>query len=337
MQSILDKDSEIRFEVFTTIPEWFFKKSLSAEIGYHYLEADIGLVQVSPFHEDIPATLKQLKRFVPFDSRVLSTTADTLKQLRCAVVLCDIAPMGLVVAKEAGISSVLIENFTWDWIYSDYQFESKQFKPYIDYMKKYFSLATYHIKTKPFCQNANPDLTVAPVSRKPRSLPSTVRTRLGLGKKVKIVLLTMGGISDKSDYADGLADYSDIHFLIPGENHQFVQRRNITFLPFQSDFFHPDLVYAADAVIGKVGYSTVAEVYQAGKPFGYVSRPTFRESSVLEAFILDNLAGFSISNEELNNGNWLKTIDTLIGMPIAVQRRENGADAIAEFVLERLQ
>jgi UDP-N-acetylglucosamine:LPS N-acetylglucosamine transferase len=245
--------------------------------------------------------------------------------------------MGLVVAEKAGIPSVLVENFTWDWIYSDYQLESKQFEPYIDYMRTCFRLATYHIKTKPFCQNDNSDLIVAPVSRKPRSLPSAVRTRLGLGQKEKIVLLTMGGISDTADYADGLANFSHIHFVIPGKNRKVPQRRNITFLPFLSDFFHPDLINAADAVIGKVGYSTVAEVYQAGKPFGYVSRPTFRESSVLEAFILDNLPCVSILNEELNNNSWVKKINTLIGMPIAIQRRENGADAIAEFVLARLQ
>lgn len=336
MQSILEKDSTIRFEVFTQTPEWFFKNSLSADIGYHHLETDIGMVQTSPFKDDINATLNRLRRLLPFDLELLAATGDVVKQLRCEMVLCDIAPMGIAVADAADLPSVLVENFTWDWIYTDYQSASNQFQPYIDYLKTHFRGATYHIKTEPFCQPGNPDLIVAPVSRKPRNQATAVRARLGVGKTEKMVVLTMGGISDRKDYTAGLERFSGIHFVIPGVDYKLRRRANLTLLPSRSDFFHPDLIHAADAVIGKAGYSTIAEVYQAGKPFGYVAKPAFRESSVLIPFIQDRLAGVPISREELYNSTWVKKIPRLLSMPVDRRERENGADEIAEFVLARL-
>ena len=38
-------DPEKEFEIFTTIPEWFFHHSLSGAFTYHPLLTDIGLVQ----------------------------------------------------------------------------------------------------------------------------------------------------------------------------------------------------------------------------------------------------------------------------------------------------
>ena len=38
-------------------------------------------------------------------------------------------------------------------------------------------------------------------------------------------------------------------------------------------------------VVGKLGYSTVAECYRAGTPLAYIRRPHFPESPVLEQFV----------------------------------------------------
>jgi len=31
--------------------------------------------------------------------------------------ICEIAPMGILVAKETRVPAILVDNFTWDWIY----------------------------------------------------------------------------------------------------------------------------------------------------------------------------------------------------------------------------
>ncbi len=89
---------------------------------------------------------------------------------------------------------------------------------------------------------------------------------------------------------------------------------------------------AADVVIGKAGYSTVAEAYHAGIPFGFVSRQKFREAATMAHFIKRDMHGVEISADEFQNGNWLHGLDELLAMPRIKRREANGAEHVAEFI-----
>ena len=108
----------VELVVVTSVPKWFFTDSLSVPFQYCPLTTDIGLIQTNSLCEDLPATIRALDSFYPVSrERVVR-----LIQLffGCDLILCDIAPLGIVAAQGLGIPSVLIENFTWDWIYSGY-------------------------------------------------------------------------------------------------------------------------------------------------------------------------------------------------------------------------
>ena len=337
MQALLEKNPQSQFEIFTEVPKWFFTDSLDVDVGYNRIKTDVGMVQTSPFQADLDATIAQLKQFLPFNSRSTTTLANKIRQLNCSLIICDIAPLGISIAAEVGIPSVLIENFTWDWIYAEYQSEHKAFTPYIDYLKHLYQSATYHIKAEPFCQSGYSDRIVAPVSRKSRTAAKHILKRLGLAKGEKAVIITMGGVYSNKDYSASLKRHTGIHFILPSSSTKLNRRGNLTFLPYRSDFFHPDLINAADVVIGKAGYSTIAEVYQAGIPFGYISRSGFRETESLVHFIKTHLDGLPISIDELSNHTWLQKLPQLIATPKDNQKKKNGADDIADFVLELLQ
>ena len=106
---------------------------------------------------------------------------------------------------------------------------------------------------------------------------------------------------------------------------------NLIALPHRSRFFHPDLVNASDAVIGKVGYSTVAEVYWAGVPFGYVSRPHFRESQALVQFIAQEMPGILL-DESFDTGDWLVRLPEILTLPRVLRQGQNGAEQAARFL-----
>ncbi len=158
------KNPRIHFEIFTLVPRWFFAESLTASFTYHQLLTDIGLAQESSLKEDVPQTLKRLRGFLPFDSALISALAQRIA--KCDLVVCDIAPLGIAVARQAGVPAVLIENFTWDWIYAGYH--DARFTPHIDYLRGVFRSADYHIQTEPVCARWRADLTTPPVSRAPR-------------------------------------------------------------------------------------------------------------------------------------------------------------------------
>ena len=58
---------------------------------------------------------------------------------------------------------------------------------------------------------------------------------------------------------------------------------------------------SCDVVIGKLGYSTLAEAYQAGVPYGFIRRPGFRESDILADYV-----GARMSALEVPSPNWFE-------------------------------
>lgn len=337
MEAMHDLDSTIRFEIFTQVPRWFFEDSLSGDFGYHSLLTDIGLVQKTPLHADIPETVKRLNRFLPFDSSKIRDLARLTKKLNCVLIICDIAPMGIMVAREAGIPSLLIENFTWDWIYQGYAEMDARIGDHISYLKSLFNTAHFRIQTEPICDPRSADLTTFPVSRKMKTPASEIRKRLGIPVSAKAVLITMGGIEEKYNFLKQLAKKREVHFVIPGASTEVTIHDNLVLLPHHSNYFHPDLVNASNAVIGKVGYSTLAEIYYAGVPFGYVARSRFRESQKLVSFIESSMPGMPILGGEFYSGAWLSSLADLLALPQIHRTDPRGAEQIAPFIHDRIK
>jgi len=252
------------------------------------------------------------------------------------LIICEIAPMGILVAKEARVPSILVENFTWDWIYQQYIVSDNRIKRHIDYLQPIFSAADYHIQTAPICNHNSADLTTAPVSRKIKMAGGEVRKRLGVPVKGKMVLITTGGIPQGYSFLGKLKKFQNITFVMPGAGPAIKRVDNLIILPHRSDFYHPDLVNAADAVIGKVGYSTLSEIYYGGAPFGYVARSDFRESESMVEFIQGQMPGIAVSESEFNNGNWTDRLPDLLDLAPVKRNIANGAEQIGRFIEDLL-
>jgi hypothetical protein len=336
MEAVYGLDPEIEFDIFTNVPSWFFENSLSGGFDYYCVLTDIGLVQETPLKVDLSETLRRLNHFLPLDSSRIKNLANLVTMRSCGLIICDIAPMGIAVAKEAGMSSVLVENFTWDWLYEGYEKYDERINQYITYQRELFDMADYHIQTEPVCCHTNADLTTPPVSRKPRKPASEIRKRLGIPAERKIVLITLGGIQGDYSFLNEMKKSEDVCFVIPGAAEETQVLGNLFPLPHHSELFHPDLVNASDAVIGKVGYSTLAEVYNAGVPFGYIARRKFRESPILVSYIENQMRGLSIDGDEFYNGRWISCLPDLLSFP-RIQRDDScGATEVSLFIYDLL-
>lgn len=334
MEALAEIEPSIQFDIFTTVPDWFFAQSNTFSFHYHRLRTDIGLVQMTPFQEDLPATVQKLQNFLPFDHLQIAGLAQKIRHLKCELVICDIAPMGILVAKAAGVPSVLIENFTWDWIYEGY--EEETLNEFIVYLQSIFAEATCHIQTQPICKPAAVDFTAGPASRKIKTPAGEIRRKLKLSDSCKVVMITAGGVPKSYEFMDKLKNQADTHFIIPGSVDKESLQNNLVLLPKNSAYFHPDLINASDAVIGKVGYGTIAEIYQAGVPFGYCARNHYRESKPLIDFIENKMHGFAISESEFHNGNWTARLRHLLALPRTEGNTSNGGGQMAEFISDML-
>jgi hypothetical protein len=336
MDALARRLPDARFEIFTTAPEWFFRDSLLAPFAYHETLTDVGLAQATPFDEDVAETVRRLDALVPFREEVVGALARRVRDLECALVLCDIAPLGIAVAEAAGLPSVLVENFTWDWIYEGYMAEDARLARHASYLAEVFGRASLHIQTEPDCAPRQGALVVPPVAREPRTPPGEIRARLGVREGSRLALVTTGGIPDARDYIASLAESArsvpGVSLVVPVGDRWMRAGENVIVIPHHSGYFHPDLVNAADVVVGKLGYSTVAEVFRAGVPFVYVERPRFRESAVLAAFARARLISRSIPEEDLLTGTYVDLLLELLETPPVRATEPNGADVAADAI-----
>jgi hypothetical protein len=338
MKAIQQIENGIHFDIFTTVPEWFFYDSLDRDIfTYHSMVVDIGLVQVSPLVINLSETIAQLNRFIPFTPGKTQDKISMLRDNHTQWIFSDISPLGIFLANQLQIPSILIENFTWDWIYQDYRDMERDFNKPINYFAQMFKLPDYHIQTQPLCNPImKPAFISEPVSREPRHSRKQIRGKLGISEADQMVLITMGGIRTDFSFFMKKMPFRNMIFVVPGMEAITGLADNVITLPYHSEFFHPDLINASDIVIGKVGYSTLAEVYHAGKPFGYIPRSGFRESPILEKFIRQRIQSEIITEENFFQGKWYDVLNKLSVLNQNPEKKENGADQIARFFLEKL-
>ena len=166
MAALHDLAPSLTCDIFTTVPQWFFAQSLEGPFTYETLLTDIGFIQKTPLLVDLRKTVHRLNAFYPLDRSRVRSLADKVRRKGCQMVVCDIAPLGIAVAREAGIPSVLIENFTWDWIYEGYLEEAPQMEGHILYLRDLFEAADFHVQTVPLCSRKNADLTTLPIGRR---------------------------------------------------------------------------------------------------------------------------------------------------------------------------
>jgi hypothetical protein len=328
---------KVCFDLFTTVPSWFFSVSLAGPYEYHPCMSDVGLVQRGPLHEDLPETVSLLSSFLPFRGDVLKELGDAVRSLKCVIVICDISPLGVAVAGRLGIPSLLIENFTWDWIYEHYAAGAPQMKAFGAYLKDHFEQATYRIQTEPVCVPARADLVTPPVSRAFRMAPDEVRRQLGVAPDKRVVTVTMGGVAEEMEGLDTVKDAGNVLFVAPGGSRVARRTENLILLPRQAGLFHPDLIRASDVVVGKIGYSTLAEVYYAGVPFGYIARRAFRESEVLAAFVWKEMHSLEIQDRSFQDGSWTACVPDLLDLPRVERKGPLGSEAAARFIVDLIR
>lgn len=336
MLAIRRSAPETELDIFTTVPQWFFSASLGERFTYHNFNSDVGLVQITPFSEDLPATVLALNQAETNAHSLIEQAVSIIHKRGLQLVICDISPLGIEIALAARLPSVLVENFSWDFIYAGYSEMEPGLNPHIQRLKKIVSMVDMHIQATPVCQIDPAAIQVAPVSRPPMNSRTSIRSRLGLSAGDRVVLVTLGGIEERYDACQALKKHADCIFLLSGSTDRLTRDENLILLPHRSDFYHPDLVQASDAVIGKLGYSTVSEVYQAGLSFAYLPRPAFPETPSMAKFARQEMAAQEISYPDFLAGRLGDLPERLLTIPRKANPGVNGADQIATILLENM-
>ena len=331
----LEKRHPSRFIIFSSLPSWFWKENLSGtNFQSIHAETDIGLVQKSPFSHDIDLSAQAWKDFLSFSNENFYNCLRLTNELQPDSILCDISPLGLKIGKSLQIPTVLIENFTWDWMFEIYARENAHFKGINQKLSDLYESFDVRLQAIPYCKKAANGITINPIHRCQVQPAPEVRKQLNIPSDHRMILITTGGIVKNYDFIQSLRNYSDHTFLLPGNFDRMESNHNIIRIPMRGHFHFPDLVCASDLVVGKVGYGTLVECWSAGTPLLGVYREDFRESQRLKRFSKLEMTAAEISVEEFESGAWLKQANKLSMEKIICNKpvMENGSLQVAREV-----
>jgi L-arabinokinase len=345
LNALARRDPSIRLTIRTSVPEWFVRASLDGPAEIQRCEADTGVVQRDSLSIDERETaLKAAAFYRDFDRRVRDET-EVLRDLGTDLVIGDIPPLGFAAAHGAGLPSVALSNFTWDWIYSglpDFDSLAPGVRRRIEQADALATLALRLPFHGGFAAMRRIE-DVALIARRASYPRHETRLRLHLPGDQPIVLATFGGHGGTIPLDTAADNHS---FLLVATDYEAGRRppqhsnlRVVTADELSgAGLRYTDLLAASDVVVTKLGYGIVSECIANSVALLYAPRGRFVEQDVFVREMPAVLRCRRIDQDDLRRGRWSAAVEALLGQPEPPgTMASDGADDAAQRIVQELQ
>ncbi|MDE3156232.1 MAG: hypothetical protein KGN76_14115 [Acidobacteriota bacterium] len=332
-----------RIVVRTTVAPWLFDVSVEGPVEYQAVECDTGVAQIDSLRLDEAETLRRASAFYETIDARAAAEAGALRAAHAALVVGDIPPLASAAAAAAGIPSVLLGNFTWDWIYEGYA-DSMLDPALLGAVRAAYRHATRALRL-PMSGGFDPVAHVTEdipfIARTSRRDPAEVRAQLGLPSGRPVVLASFGGHGLRDFDLRVLERNAGYTIVTTGPAGPGVPPANVVVVDapalYREGLRYEDLVAAADAVVTKPGYGIISEAIANDTAVLYTSRGHFVEYEVIVAAMHRLTRCRYLPGSDLMGGHWAGHLDRLLAEPRPRQRPDlSGADVAAGRILEML-
>jgi len=270
----------------------------------------------------LPLSLRRAVDFYGRFERLIEQEAGFLKERGATVVLGDTPPLAPAAAAQAGVPSVVIGNFTWDWIYEAYATFERDAPGVIETIRDAYRQCTHALRLPLHGGFATvPRITdIALIAR------CSTRNRADTRRLLSI----------PDDRPSVLASFGAYGLDLPFDD--IARREGLTVISSPTAppaaLAYEDLVAAADVVVSKPGYGIVSECVANGTPLLYTSRGQFIEYDVFVAEMPRLLRCRFMPQDDLRSGRWRTHVDALLAQASLPERaRVDGADVAAKLIL----
>ena len=317
----------------TNIDEKIIHCFLSAPFELLAGEVDVGVIQKNASEEDVPATIEAARDFFSDWEDRINSEVGRLRKYDPNLILSNISPLAFPVAKKLGIPAIGLCSLDWHAIYSGYF-------PADDMLLSLLAKAHAQadILLQPPLNMPMPSFPsiqrIAPMSRLANHERSNVRQHLDLADGERLCMILFGGADDPPFDITALGDMPGWQFCIPGDSDTELAAR-VRQISFMGPFSTVDYVTAADAVICKPGYNTLAECWRYNIPVVYVPRPGFPEYPHLRDWLQKNAPAVEIPQEDFRSGNWQKALDVVIRIAKRYPETNMDGDTQAAEIINR--
>jgi hypothetical protein len=339
LRELRGRQPALRLQVRSEAPHWLFtRRDDLAECTRSQI--DVGVLQADGLELDLPGTLVAHEAFVAAWEPAVEREARWLSDVGAELVVGDVPPLAFAAAARAGLPSVAIANFSWDWILELYTGVEPRFVRIVEHYARAYGEAEVLYRL-PFSGEfpAFREIRDAPLlAHRSAREKSEVFAHVGLAPDDQrpVVLVSFGGFGSGEIETEAWDDLRSYRFVghgpapprFPGE---------WTSLPREGAIEHEDLVAACDVLVGKPGYSTCAEVLAHGARFLHLPRHDFREVPVLEAALAAHAGARPMPRADFFEGRWQSHLDAITALPRAEPIPAPGAERLADALLEYLR
>jgi L-arabinokinase len=348
VNALLDRRPHLAVHIRTAAPRWLFDLTVRGAFSFEAVDTDPGVVQHDSLSLDAAETIRRAEAYVDALPALAASEAARLQALHASFVVADIPPLGLEAARVAGVPAVAIGNFTWDWIYRDYEGGSAT----ADALGEVYRRAgrAYRLPMSGGFETI-PEVQDLPfVARQARHAPEETRARLGL-LTGRLALVSFGGYGVSGVDLDALSRTTGWTLLVsasvpfgPGRRPLAQAGARGALHPLDEPAMYAlglryeDVVAAVDVVVTKPGYGIISECLANGTALLYTDRGHFIEYEVLTREMPRFVRCAYLPQPELLAGHWQQALDRLVAAPAPPERPAvNGAAVAADRIVRQLE
>jgi hypothetical protein len=329
IRAVNELSPHITIEIVSTLPRSFLSNQAgSTRNPIRAKSFDVGAVQLDSIRVDVAATLEKATHLYRQRRQLAEQEAAFLASVGVSLVVVDIPGLPIEAAALAGIPSVAVGNFGWDWIYSDFVPRDARWRPIVDMFQEQY-LKTNLLLRLPFCEamSAFPHIQDIPlVATAGRSRRSEIAALTGCHPEKKWILLSFTSLNWTEATLECVERIEEYEFLtvLPLQ----WKRRNIHALSREQMVFS-DVIASSDAVISKPGFGILSDCIVNRKPLIYADRSDFLEYPILEASIRKYLRYVHIPASKLYSGDLMESLNEIWARPGPEAELTAGGDRIA--------
>jgi len=341
---------ELPVTIRSAVPAWMWESSLRRRRGIEPLQTDTGLTQVDSLRIDLPETIRCAKRFHDTFALRVEAEARWLARAGARLVVADVPPLAFAAAATAGLPSIALANFTWDWVYEALPGFAEQAPEVLADIRRAYGSATTALRLPlhgGFEAMRDVVRDIPLIARHSGYGRAAARQLLGLSGDTPVVLASFGGHGLRLPYrtlaAEGRftmlltsfeAESSSADWQDAGPHVKCVTQGALT----DKRLRYQDLVAAADVVVSKPGYGIVSECIANNTALLYTSRGNMPEYDVLVEAMPRMLRCRFIEQDALLGGEWSAAVEALLLQPPPPSRpMTNGAEVAAAFLVRAAQ
>jgi hypothetical protein len=327
---------QLNIQIVSTLPSTFLDNQFTSCRNSIRAESfDIGMTQIDSIRVDVPSTLARVRQLYSRRKERVKQEADYLKRQGIRLIVVDIPALPLEAAALAGIPSVAVGNFSWDWIYSEFALQDSAWAPIVDIIREEYSRTDLLLRL-PFCDSmkAFPHIEDIPLVASPgESRRAEIAGMTQCDPAKKWILLSFTTLEWNDEALGRIEHIRECEFFTvrPLEwnrsNMHLLDRNQMTF---------SDMFASMDAVISKPGFGILSDCIANRKPLIYADRSNFLEYQILADAIRKYIRHVHIPASKLYRGDLKESLDRIWESPEPTKILPLGGDRIAAHRIAEL-